>query len=71
MNIYQKKINKLTKQYMFMSPDFNLKRKFRKIRKNIRKCYAFEISNKDYREIKSLMKWKRKFKEELKNENKN
>lgn len=71
MNRYQKKVNKLTKQRMFISPELNLRVKFRKIRKDIRKWYKYELKEKDLREINNLIIWKFKFKEELKNESKN
>ena len=66
MNRYQKKINKITKQRMFMSSELNLKIKFRKIRKQIRRLYKDGVLEKDFREINNLIIWKNKFKEELK-----
>lgn len=66
MNRYQKKINKLTKQRMFISPELNLRIKFRKIRKNMRKWYKDGFKEKDLKEINNLINWKNKFKEELK-----
>lgn len=66
MNRYQKKVNKLAKQKMFISPELNLRVKFRKIRKDIRKWYRDEFKEKDLKEINNLMNWKTKFKEELK-----
>lgn len=66
MNRYQKKINKITKQRMFMSPELDLRIKFRKIRKQIRKLHKDGVSEKDFREINNLIIWKSKFKEELK-----
>lgn len=66
MNIYQKKVNKLTKQRMFISPELNLRIKFRKIRKDIRKWYKDGFKEKDLKEINNLMNWKVKFREELK-----
>ncbi len=55
MNRYQKKVNKLTKQRMFMSPELNLRIKFRKIRKHIRECYKDELKEKDLKEINNLI----------------
>lgn len=66
MNIYQKKINKITKQRMFMSPELNLRIKFRKIRKDIKRWYKDGFKEKDLKEINNLINWKDKFKEELK-----
>lgn len=47
MNRYQKEINKITKQRMFMSPELNLRIKFRKIRKQVRELYKLEIIEKE------------------------
>ena len=66
MNRYQKKVNKLTKQRMFISPELNLRIKFRKIRKDMRKWYKDGFKEKDLKEINNLIIWKDKFKEELK-----
>ena len=66
MNRYQKKVNKLTKQRMFISPELNLRIKFRKIRKHIRECYKNEL-----KEINNLINWKNKFKEELRDGSEN
>lgn len=71
MNRFQKKVNKLTKQRMFMSPGLNLRIKFRKIRKHIRECYKNELKEKDLKEINNLINWKTKFKEELRNGSEN
>ena len=65
MNRYQKKVNKSTKQRMFIYPELNLRIKFRKIRKHIRECYKNELKEKDLKEINNLINWKNKFKEEL------
>ena len=71
MNRYQKKVNKLTKQRMFISPELNLRIKFRKIRKDMRKWYKDGFKEKDLKEINNLINWKIKFKEELRDGSEN
>ena len=71
MNRYQKKVNKLTKQRMFISPELNLRIKFRKIRKDMRKWYKDGFKEKDLKEINNLINWKNKFKEELRDGSEN
>lgn len=71
MNRYQKKINKITKQRMFISPELNLRIKFRKIRKHIRECYKNELKEKELKEINNLINWKTKFKEGLRDGSEN
>ena len=71
MNRYQKKVNKLTKQRMFISPELNLRIKFRKIRKDMRKWYKDGFKEKDLKEINNLINWKNKFKEGLRDGSEN
>ena len=56
---------------MFISPELNLRIKFRKIRKHIRECYKNELKEKDLKEINNLINWKIKFKEELRDGSEN